>query len=170
MAATAPPYPEAMTPESSEGRERMARLEVQVDANKRQIETLGSLPLAVERVQWRLDELAESLKKAEVARLDESRELRRAFSDQILVVTDGLKGCSTKINEVAEAQRKWQESDRDRREAEREKRENEAKAANREAEQGKVQRLIARYGAITALTVVLISSLTSLVIAFFGGT
>lgn len=115
MAATAPPYPEAMTPESSEGRERMARLEVQVDANKRQIETLGSLPLAVERVQWRLDELAESLKKAEVSRLDENRELRRAFSDQILVVTDGLKGCSSKINEVADAQRKWQEAENARR-------------------------------------------------------
>lgn len=115
MAATAPPYPEAMTPESSEGRERMARLEVQVDANKRQIETLGSLPLAVERVQWRLDELAESLKKAEIARLDDSRELRRAFASDILVVTDGLKGCSSKINEVADAQRKWQEAENARR-------------------------------------------------------
>ena len=128
-ALEAPPYPAVMTPDSSEGRERMARLEVQVDANRRQIETFAPLVLQVERVQWGLDELASDLKQFredareqraadDKKRADELHDLRRGLSDQILVIADGLKGCSTKIGEVADAQRAWQESERQRRDDE----------------------------------------------------
>lgn len=118
---------ETMTPESSEGRERITRVEERVDANRRQIETFAPLVRQVERVQWNLDELTEDFKQFRTdlreqraedgkKRADELHDLRRSMSDQILVVTDGLKSCSKKINEIADAQQDWQEAERDRRE------------------------------------------------------
>jgi len=101
-----------MTPESYEGRERLSRLEERVDSNRRQIDTLAPLVRDVGRLQWGLDDLANDLKQFrddmrdqriedEKKRADEIHGLRRSVSDQILVVTDGLKNCSDKIGQLA---------------------------------------------------------------------
>jgi hypothetical protein len=50
-----------VTPESSEGRERITRLEERVESNKRQIEMLGPLPLQVGLVQRGQEDLREDL-------------------------------------------------------------------------------------------------------------
>jgi DNA repair ATPase RecN len=118
-----------MTPESYEGRERLSRLEERVDSNRRQIDTLAPLVRDVGRLQWGLDDLANDLKQFrddmrdqriedEKKRADEIHGLRRSVSDQILVVTDGLKNCSDKIGQLADSQRKHHEAEQRRREEE----------------------------------------------------
>lgn len=121
MAALSPAYSEeTMTPESSEGRERITRLEERVDSNRRQIEMLGPLPRAVERVQWNLDELAGDFKEFRVdyaarqarheQKVDDTLErLAQSFSGQIA-------SCSDRIAKMSEAQQAWQEAERERRE------------------------------------------------------
>jgi len=120
---------ESVAPDTPEGRERITRLEERVDSNRRQIDTLAPLMRDVGRLQWGLDELAEDLKQFrqdvreqriedDRKRADEMHSLRRSVSDQILVVTDGLKSCSNKISEVADVQRKHHEAEQRRREKE----------------------------------------------------
>jgi DNA repair ATPase RecN len=118
-----------MTPDTPEGLQRLSRLEERVDSNRRQIDTLAPLVRDVGRLQWGLDDLANDLKELrddmraqrledEKKRNDELHDLRRSVSQQILVVTDGLKGCSDKITEVADTQRKHHEAEQRRREEE----------------------------------------------------
>jgi septal ring factor EnvC (AmiA/AmiB activator) len=167
------PYALSMTPESSEGRERIARMEVQIDANRRQIEMLAALPLQVGVIQERLDSLRSDLHEAErerdhrldrhEAKVDGALErLAESFSNQIAT-------CSNRIAQMQEAQQKWQEADQKRRDDEREKRQAQEREEAKTAETSKAQRFVARYGLVTGLSVVLISSLTSIGIAIFGG-
>jgi hypothetical protein len=118
-----------MTPDTGEGRERLSRLEERVDSNRRQIDTLAPLVRDVGRLQWGLDDLANDLKQfrddMRAQRLEDEKKLnnelhslRRSVSDQILVVTDGLKSCSNKIGDLAESQRKHHEAEQRRREEE----------------------------------------------------
>jgi len=153
-------------PESFEGRERISRLEERVDSNRRQIEMLGPLPLQVGLIQRGQDDLREDM--AELRRDIDARfqrqegrqqkweeELRRSIGNQFAT-------CQSEIAKIADTMREHHEASAKRRELEREKREE-------EAGQTSLQRIVARYGLITGLTVVLISSITSLIIAFFGG-
>lgn len=110
-----------MTPDSSEGRERLVRMEAQVDANKRQIETLMPLSLQVGVMAERLDSLREDLHQAELEnerrferhekRIDSKLEdMARSFGNQ-------MTACSNQIAQVAENQRKHHEAEEKRREA-----------------------------------------------------
>lgn len=153
-------------PESSEGRERISRLEERVDSNRRQIEMLGPLPLQVGLIQRGQDDLREDM--AELRHEIDARFTRQATRQEKWQeefqrsISNQFAACSAEISKVAETMRKHHEESAKRRELEREKREE-------EAGQTSLQRIVARYGLITGLTVVLISSITSLVIAFFGG-
>jgi len=109
-----------MTPDSSEGRERITRMEVQVDANKRQIETLMPLSLQVGVMAERLDSLREDLHEAErendrrlerhERRIDSKLEdMARSFGNQ-------MAACSSQVAEVAKAQREYHEAEQKRRE------------------------------------------------------
>jgi small-conductance mechanosensitive channel len=174
MAAIASPYPDLeMSPESSEGRERITRLEERVDSNRRQIETFAPLVRQVERVEWRLDELADDFKQFRGDlreqreadgrhRTEELSDLRRSVSDQILVVTDGLKGCSNKITELAEAQQAWQESERVRRERERERREEQKREDAKIEAQTATEKFIARYGLRATIGAALVAAAASI--------
>lgn len=158
-----------MTPESPEGRERLVRAEERIESNRRQIDALAPLIKDVGLLQWNLSELAGDLKEFrqdmreqraedQKKRADEIHELRRSMSDQILVIADGLKTCSTQVKEVADAQRAWQEAERDRREAERVKREENA-----------TQRAIAKYAPTATLIVGLLAFLGIIIQTLFGG-
>lgn len=173
MAAIADrPYALTMTPESSEGRERIARMEVQIDANKRQIEMLAALPLQVGVIQERLDSLRADLHQAErerdqrldrhEAKVDGALErLARSFTDQIAT-------CSNRIAQMQEAQQKWQEADRERREAEREKRRAQEREDAKAADTSKVQMLVARYGLAATLVAALIAAGAAVFQTLFG--
>jgi hypothetical protein len=147
-----------MTPDSTDGRERITRLEERVESNRRQIEMLGPLPLQVGLVQRGQDELREDM--AELRHDIDDRfksfvttqvEWQQQFSRSV----DGQLGhCSNEIAKVA----KSFEEELARREKDREIK-----------EQSATQRFVARYGLVTGLVVVLISSLTSIGLAIFGG-
>lgn len=174
MAAIASPYPDLeMSPESSEGRERITRVEERVESNRRQIETFAPLVRQVERVQWQLDELTDDFKQFRSdlreqraadgkSRAEELLDLRRSVSDQILVVTDGLKGCSNKITELAEAQRAWQESERVRRERDRERRDEQQREDEKLEAQTTTEKFIARYGLRATIGAALIAAIASI--------
>jgi DNA repair ATPase RecN len=113
-------------PDSPEGRERIGRIEERVENNRRQIDTLAPLVRDVGRLQWGLDELASDLKQFRLDvreqrttdkqdRAAELEELRRGVSSQILVVTDGLKGCSDKIGALSDMHRKHHADEMQRR-------------------------------------------------------
>lgn len=173
LAAAAPTYPEGMTPDSSEGRERLTRLEERVSSNYRQIEALGPLVKDVARIQWNLDEVMSDLRELRsdmrTARVEEKKErgdeihdLRRSLSDQILVIADGLKGCSTKIGEVADEQRAWQK-------AERERRDNEARAILDERTQDTISKRTL-YGVLGAAALAALAAILAPIIsAIIGG-
>lgn len=137
-----------MTPESSEGRERIVRLEGQVEDIERQVDrnerTFGPLPLAVERLQWTIDAINNRLDKRDAADDERFERLARSFENQI-------SACADRIGKLAESQEAWHKSERDRR------------------EQSATQKFVARYGLVTGLVVVLISSLTTIGLAIFGG-
>lgn len=109
-----------MTPESSEGRERITRMEVQVAANKSQIEALAPLSLQVGVMAERLDSLRQDLHEAELdherrlerheKRIDvKLEEMSRSFGNQIAA-------CSSQVGQLADTVNKFQESERKRRE------------------------------------------------------
>ena len=144
-----------MAPESSEGRERIARLEGQVDDVERQVErnerTFGPLPLAVERLQWTIDAINNRLDKRDREDDERFEKLARSFENQITA-------CSSQVAQLSESVRQHHAADQERREKDRERR-----------EQTSTQKFVARYGLITGLVVVLISSLTTIGLAIFGG-
>jgi len=109
-----------MSPESSEGRERIVRLESRVqdiaDDVVRNERTFGPLPLAVERLQWTVDAINNRLDKRD--REDDERweKLARSFDNKIIA-------CKSSVDEVAREQKRqsevflaWQEKERERRE------------------------------------------------------
>src|SRR4051794_28912985 len=86
----------AMTPESFEGRERIARLESQVDSNRRQIDTLAPLVLQVGLVQRSQDDLREDVK-------DLRRDMEVGFDRQERSIGNQFAACSQEIARVAKA-------------------------------------------------------------------
>ena len=152
---------EVVAPESSEGRERIARLEGQVDDVERQVErnerTFGPLPLAVERLQWTIDAINTRLDKRDHEDDARFEKLTRSFENQITA-------CSNAVARVGDVAQELQEAERAR-----VKRERERERTEERKEESSAQRFVARYGLVTGLTVVLISSVTSIIIAFFGG-
>lgn len=155
-----------MTPDTPDGRERIARLESQVDDVERQVErnerTFGPLPLAVERLQWTIDAINMRLDKRDREDDERFEKLTRSFENQITA-------CSSAISRVSDTMREHHEAEQKRREKERERRERREADEKTAEEQTKAQRFVARYGLITGLIVVLISSVTSIVIAIIGG-
>lgn len=153
-----------MSPDSDAS--RISRLEERVDSNRRQIEMFGPLPLQVGLVQKGLEDLAEDLK---AARRDEARRFERferdvderidkfearqekQFDAAVRSFENQVLACKGSVDAIATSFKEWQDKQTDRK------------------DQSTLARLSARYGAVTALMVVLISSITSLVIAFFGG-
>ena len=113
-----------MAPDSPDS--RMARMEERIGANQRQIEIFGALPLAVERVQWGLDELAGDFKqfkadqdkrfeRHEQENLKNLERLARSFENQVIA-------CKGSVDEVAKVQREtaqaftaWQKAEEERR-------------------------------------------------------
>lgn len=179
----------SMAPESESS--RLARLEAQREQDATQIRMLAPLGGTVPTIMLRLETISDNLARHEregreraerierEAREDRERDmaiqretlerLTRSFESQFITVSDRITNCGEKVGEVAKALEAWQESERQRRERERKEREERERREREAAETGKVQKFVARYGLITGLTVVLISSLTSIIIAFFGG-
>src|SRR4051812_25718424 len=85
-----------MTPESSEGRERIARMEVQIDANRRQIETLAPLALQVGLVQRGQEELRDDMKELR-------QDMDARFDRQERSMSNQFAACSSEIARVAKA-------------------------------------------------------------------
>ena len=81
---------DVMTPESSEGRERITRLEERVESNRRQIEMLGPLPLQVGLVQRGQDDLRDDLHQFE-KRIDERFEkFEQSMQKQVLTCVEEI--------------------------------------------------------------------------------
>ena len=102
-----------MTPETGEGRERIARLEGRVqdiadDVNRNE-RTFGPLPLAVERLQWTIDAINTRLDKRDREDDERFERLTRSFENQITA-------CSNAVGKVAEQQKAWQDAELTRRE------------------------------------------------------
>jgi septal ring factor EnvC (AmiA/AmiB activator) len=112
---------ETMTPDSFEGRERIARMEIQIDSNRRQIEMLGALPLQVGVIQERLDSLRAQLHEAERERderLDRhERKVDEALERMATSFSNQIASCSDRIAQATEAQQKWQDEELKRRES-----------------------------------------------------
>lgn len=145
---------EAMSPEESI-ETRVGKHDVQITSLEHQHRALaplaGQLPLLMQEIQTLNANLSrherEGRERAErierEAREDRERDakmhtdalerLARSFGDQILVVTDGLHTCSTKVGELAQSQKEWQD-------AEAKRRQDEAKAAKDETKQDVVSR------------------------------
>jgi hypothetical protein len=163
-----------MTPESSEGRERITRLEERVGANSRQIATLGALPLQVERVQWKVDELGEDLRKYE--READSRfdkfEARQDDRDERILrsVSQQIASCSDQIAKVAETQKAALESLRELQTAERDRSQREAddRAENEREAKSATERAIAKYGQRATLGAAVIAAGAAIFNNFFG--
>jgi uncharacterized protein YukE len=96
-----------MTPESSEGRERIVRLEERVESNRRQIEMLGPLPLQVGLVQRGQDELREDMAQLRHdidARFKSYVESQTEWQQQFTRSVDSqLAQCSNEIAKVAKS-------------------------------------------------------------------
>jgi hypothetical protein len=112
----APVSSDVVSPDSSEGRERLSRIEERVDANRRQIEVFGPLPLAVALVQRAQEEFRDDLKefRADVDRRFEKTE--KSMVDQNRALLDQVSKCGTKISEVGKALEEYREAERKRRE------------------------------------------------------
>lgn len=109
-----------MTPESSEGRERIVRLESRIqdvaEDVARNERTFGPLPLAVERLQWTIDAINNRLDKRDIEEAERFEKLARSFENQVIA-------CKGSVDEVVKEQRRqsevfleWQEKERNRRE------------------------------------------------------
>ena len=150
-----------MTPDTSEGRERIARLEGQVDDVERQVQrnerTFGPLPLAVERLQWTIDAINTRLDKRD--REDDARfeKLTRSFENQIAACSSAVAEANSGLRELAEA------------EHERRKREQEYERQLTQEQDSATQRFVARYGMTAVLGAALIGAITSILVAFLGG-
>jgi len=150
-----------MTPDTSEGRERIARLEGQVDDVERQVQrnerTFGPLPLAVERLQWTIDAINTRLDKRD--REDDARfeKLTRSFENQIAACSSAVAEANSGLRELAEA------------EHERRKREQEYERQLTQEQESATQRFVARYGMTAVLGAALIGAITSILVAFLGG-
>lgn len=103
----------AVSPESSEGRERIVRLEGQIadvrDDVSRNERTFGPLPLAVERLQWTIDAINVRLDKRDREDNERFEKMARSFENQITA-------CSSQVAQVARAQEEWQRAEQKRRE------------------------------------------------------
>ena len=80
-------------PDSSEGRERITRLEERVDENRHQIRALGSLPLAMELTRRDLSELKEDMQKFE-ARME------ARFDRDLGSVQERVSACADEIGKL----------------------------------------------------------------------
>jgi chromosome segregation ATPase len=111
-----------MTPESSEGRERIVRLESRIQDVAQDVErnerTFGPLPLAVERLQWTIDSINTRLDKRD--REDEERfeKLARSFENQVIACKGSVDAVANEQKRQSEVFLAWQEKERERREAE----------------------------------------------------
>lgn len=151
-----------MTPDSSEGRERITRLESRLEDVRSDVErnerTFGPLPLAVERLQWTIDAINARLDKHD--REDEERfeKLTRSFENQLI-------NCRTAVNDVATEQKRqsevflaWQEKERQRREAERKEAEELRRQEEKDAQTSKTEKFIAKYGLVGVLGAAVITA------------
>ncbi len=112
-----------LSPETPEGRERIARLESQVDDVERQVDrnerVFGPLPLAVERIQWTVDAINNRLDKRD-RELDETFDkLTRSFENQVIACRGAVEDVSKEQKRQSEVFLAWQEQERKRRDDER---------------------------------------------------
>lgn len=122
-----------MTPETSEGRERLSRLEERVESNRRHIERnereFGPLPLSMALVQQAQEEFRQDLKEfreginarfreVDQQRREDNAELTKRMADQNLALLDQVQACGKKIGDVAETMRKHHEAEAKRLEEE----------------------------------------------------
>jgi len=107
-----------MPPDSSEGRERLSRIEERVDANRRQIEVFGPLPLAVALVQRAQEEFRDDLREFRVDVDRRFEKTEQSMANQNIALLDGLNACSSKIGDVGKALEDYREAERKRREEE----------------------------------------------------
>jgi gamma-glutamylcysteine synthetase len=165
-----------MTPESSEGRERLSRLEERVESNRRHIErnelTFGPLPLSVALVQQAQDEFRQDLRdfrdsisarfrEVDNQRKEDNADLKKRMADQNLALLDQVQACSRKIGDVAETVRKHHE-------AEAKRQEEEAKTVRVEKTQDVISRRTL-YGVLGAAGLASIAALlTPIISALFG--
>jgi len=142
-----------VTPESSEGRERIARLEGQVDDVERQVErnerVFGPLPLAVERLQWTIDAINTRLDKN-----DETLErMARSFENQVISCRGAVEDVVKEQKRQSEVFLTWQEQERIR----------------REDRNTATQKAIAKYGPTATLVAALLAFLGVIFQSLFGG-
>jgi len=140
-----------VVPDSQEGRERITRLEERVESNRRQIEVFGPLPLEVALIRKAQedarDDLRELMKEVD-ERFDREREDRREWQKEFVRdIGQRIGTCAAEIGRLSAAFEEDRKAQR----------------------QTKVQEWTTRYGARVAIAAVLISSLTSIGIALFGG-
>lgn len=170
---------DVMSPESSEGRERITRLEERMDAtrqrlderieaNKRQIDTLMPLSLQVGVMTERLDSLRTDLHDREREfedRLDKHErrtgealerhrvEIGKSLESVARSFENQITHCSNEIGKVAEVIAE-------------ERRQREKRAEQNE--QSKTQRVVAKYGLATGLTVAIVAGLFSIITNLLG--
>lgn len=165
-----------MAPDSSEGRERLSRLEERVESNRRHIErndmTFGPLPLSVALVQQAQEEFRQDLRdfrdaintrfrEVDKQRKEDNEELRKRMADQNLALLDQVTSCGKKIADVAETMRKHHE-------AEARRQEEEAKTVRVERTQDVVSRRTL-YGVLGAAALASLAALLTPVLnALFG--
>ena len=158
-----------MTPESSEGRERIVRLEGSIEDLERQVErnerTFGPLPLAVERLQWTIDAINTRLDKRDKQDDERFEKLARSFENQVIACKGAVDGVATEQKRQSEVFLEWQEKERQRREVARKERE----ALEREAKQTQTQKAIAKYGPTATLVAALLAFLGVIFQSLFGG-
>lgn len=150
-----------MSPESSEGRERIVRLEERVDSNKRQIEMLGPLPLQMGLVQRGQEELRDDLAhlRADMDRRFERDSAERREWQQEFERSMGNRfaTCSNEIAQVAQRFDKWVTVEERRRETE--------KAV---IAQSGTERLVAKYGRQATLGAAVIAAGAAILNNFIG--
>lgn len=160
---------EVVAPDSTEGRERIARMEGKIEDVERQIgrneRTFGPLPLQVALIQKGLDDLTSDLRQMEAAQDKRFERFERKVEDDLETLARSFSGqfaaCSSEIAKVADTMREHHR-------AEQERRQEEAKTVRVERTQDVVSRRtlygILGASAIGALGVIL----TPLLNALFG--
>ena len=150
-----------MVPESSEGRERITRLEERVDSNRRQIEMLGPLPLQVGLVQRGQEELRDDLaqlRRDMEVRFDRDGRERRDWEERFeRSVGNQFATCSGEIAKVAGRFDKWVADEERRR---REDTQAEAQSAT--------ERFVAKYGLRATIGAAVIAAIASVANNFIG--